>query len=216
MIRSFDFDVESFTPTEERVTPALHLDSTATFDGFVRSGSRGTGTRNYVAVLGVTSHVAGCGCLATAVCRLPPVASLYTRVTCDATLRFCHFFSLDVAFPADAVFGCYGYAPRCSCCPAASFEVSNVTSRSAAASGRSAMASSLLRIQRVGSTAYLPTERVEQTIPNFSGFLLALRCTPTLRAWYSSKRMETICSQSILSNSCEQINIHSIMSHTNA
>ena len=54
-IEAYELDEVSFTPGRQ-VEPA---DSGATFDGFRRSGGRGVGTRNFVAVLATTSRTNG-------------------------------------------------------------------------------------------------------------------------------------------------------------
>ena len=54
-IETYELDEASFSPGEQ----VAHVDSGATFDGFRRSGGRGVGTRNFVAVLATTSRTNG-------------------------------------------------------------------------------------------------------------------------------------------------------------
>ncbi|MGI8649872.1 MAG: UxaA family hydrolase [Rubrobacter sp.] len=54
-LTAYTLDEESFRPGEQ---VALHEDP-ATFFGYHRSGGRGVGTRNYIAIIGVTSRTGG-------------------------------------------------------------------------------------------------------------------------------------------------------------
>ena len=54
-IETYELDEASFSPGEQ----VAHADTGATFDGFRRSGGRGVGTRNFVAVLATTSRTNG-------------------------------------------------------------------------------------------------------------------------------------------------------------
>ena len=54
-IETYELDEVSFSPGEQ----VAHVDTGATFDGFRRSGGRGVGTRNFVAVLATTSRTNG-------------------------------------------------------------------------------------------------------------------------------------------------------------
>ena len=54
-IETYELDEASFSPGEQ----VAHVDTGATFDGFRRSGGRGVGTRNFVAVLATTSRTNG-------------------------------------------------------------------------------------------------------------------------------------------------------------
>ena len=54
-IETYELDETSFSPGEQ----VAHADTGATFDGFRRSGGRGVGTRNFVAVLATTSRTNG-------------------------------------------------------------------------------------------------------------------------------------------------------------
>ena len=54
-IETYELDEATFSPGEQ----VAHVDTGATFDGFRRSGGRGVGTRNFVAVLATTSRTNG-------------------------------------------------------------------------------------------------------------------------------------------------------------
>ena len=54
-IETYELDEASFNPGEQ----VAHVDTGATFEGFRRSGGRGVGTRNFVAVLATTSRTNG-------------------------------------------------------------------------------------------------------------------------------------------------------------
>eukprot|EP00041_Stephanoeca_diplocostata_P035069 m.1224730 g.1224730 ORF g.1224730 m.1224730 type:complete len:1106 (-) comp24627_c0_seq5:2169-5486(-) len=59
---SFQIDATTFKRTMEQVTDAEGLGNSGqcySFMGYPRSGNRGTGTRNYIVIIGITSDVAG-------------------------------------------------------------------------------------------------------------------------------------------------------------
>jgi len=69
---SYRFDKNAFQPANQ----VPFTDENRCFEGFARPGGRGTGTRNFIVVLGVTSRVAG---------LVRQLCSLFTGVTSEFT-----------------------------------------------------------------------------------------------------------------------------------